>query len=243
MSFQAKYLVPNSVTTVAMLMGLASIATSATGDDELAAWMILWAALLDRLDGVTARLMKATSKFGSELDSFADFVSFGLAPAALVFVSQQQVAWWQGRMHWVLVVCCAGYVVASAMRLARFNVAKPPRGETHFYGVPTTHCAAIIAPLYLTLVRHEAVGESVGVMPLVLVAMALMMVSNILLPKIRRHQTRLQNGLQATAAISLYIVVPLRLFPEYVLFISVTMLVVGFIVGLRDRRDKPTSPE
>lgn len=218
-----------------MLIGLASVVMSVAGNFELAAWMILWAALLDRLDGVTARLMNATSKFGSELDSFADFVSFGLAPAALVFLSQQQVALWQGWMYWLLAVCCAGYVVASAMRLARFNVAKPPRGDTHFYGVPTTHCASMIAPLYLTLVRHELFGDSVGVMPLVLVLTGLLMVSNILLPKIRRRKTRAQNILQSSAGLTLYIVVPLQVLPEYVLFISVTLLVTGFFFGLFER--------
>ena len=75
----ARYLVPNGCTATSMLFGLASVMCSAQGAFDLAAWMILWGVLLDKLDGVTARLMKATSEFG------ADFVVFGIAPGALIY--------------------------------------------------------------------------------------------------------------------------------------------------------------
>ena len=71
-----KYLVPNGFTAFSLLLGLASIVHSVNGHYELAAWMILWGVLLDKLDGTAARIMNASSPFGAQLDSFADFVSF-----------------------------------------------------------------------------------------------------------------------------------------------------------------------
>ena len=73
-----KYLVPNSLTAFSMLLGLISTYYSTQGHYDLAAWMILWGVLLDKLDGTSARLLNASSKFGAELDSFADFVTFVL---------------------------------------------------------------------------------------------------------------------------------------------------------------------
>ena len=80
-----KYLIPNSCTAFSLVLGLASIVNSMHGNLEMAAWMILWGVLLDKLDGTFARLLNASSPFGAQLDSFADFVSFGMAPAALFY--------------------------------------------------------------------------------------------------------------------------------------------------------------
>ena len=76
-----RYTIPNSFTSLSLLLGIASIVTSQIGELELAAWIIVWCGLLDVLDGLSARLLKATSDFGAEFDSMADLVSFGVAPA------------------------------------------------------------------------------------------------------------------------------------------------------------------
>ena len=116
---QLKYLIPNSCTAFSMLLGLASIYNSTEGNYVLAAWMIVWGVLLDKLDGTTARLFNASSKLGAELDSFADFVSFGIATAALLFFSLREMS----LVHPGWLIATSGvYVVATAVRLARFNV-------------------------------------------------------------------------------------------------------------------------
>ena len=79
-----RYTIPNSFTSLSLLLGIASIVTSQIGELELAAWIIVWCGLLDVLDGLSARLLKATSDFGAEFDSMADLVSFGVAPAVLM---------------------------------------------------------------------------------------------------------------------------------------------------------------
>ena len=118
-----KYLVPNSCTAFSLVLGLASIVQSTSGNFELAAWMILWGVLLDKLDGTFARLLNASSEFGAQMDSFADFVSFGMAPAALMYwgLSANDMV----NQVWLSAGCMV-FVVATASRLARFNVASHP---------------------------------------------------------------------------------------------------------------------
>src|SRR5690348_1045570 len=112
-----KYFVPNAFTALSLLLGLASVVCSAQGDFTLAAWMILWGTLLDKVDGSAARLLGATSQFGVEFDSFADFVSFGVAPAALFYFRLA------GVVPRPLAAVAAGlHAVALAVRLARFNI-------------------------------------------------------------------------------------------------------------------------
>ena len=107
-----KYLIPKSFTAFSMILGLASIYNSTQGQYDLAAWMIVWGVLLDKLDGTSARLFNASSDLGAELDSFADFVSFGLAVAALMFFSLREMS----LVHpgWLVASSCV-YVVAIAV--------------------------------------------------------------------------------------------------------------------------------
>ena len=93
---RVKYLIPNSITASSMLMGLASIYLAAREDFVMAAWLILWGVLLDKLDGTMARLLDACSEFGVQFDSFADFVVFGIAPASLIYFL---MANWSTRDH------------------------------------------------------------------------------------------------------------------------------------------------
>ena len=87
-----RYTIPNGFTAFSLLLGITSIVTTQLGDLELAAWMIVWCGLLDTMDGVAARILKATSSFGAEFDSMADLVAFGVAPAILVLHAGMQMA-------------------------------------------------------------------------------------------------------------------------------------------------------
>ena len=101
-----RYTVPNSFTALSLLLGVASIVTTQLGDLELAAWIIVWCGLLDVLDGVSARLLKATSNFGAEFDSMADLVSFGVAPAVLILNAGLQIGGveYDSGQFWLLLV-------------------------------------------------------------------------------------------------------------------------------------------
>jgi CDP-diacylglycerol---serine O-phosphatidyltransferase len=220
-----KYFVPNGFTALSLVLGLASVAMSVEGNFELAAWMILWGTLLDKLDGSAARLLGATSKFGVEFDSFADFVSFGIAPAALVYFRVRT-----GGASPALVVGACVYVVALAVRLSRFNVTTG--GEDHFSGIPGTLMGAIIAAGYLTWGKYQLPEIILRYSPALLIIAAALMVSNLRLPKLKMRKSRAFNLFQIANIVLVYIAGPLRMFPEYLLSLALVYLGGGLIAGM-----------
>ncbi|MGQ0485575.1 MAG: CDP-alcohol phosphatidyltransferase family protein [Hyphomicrobiales bacterium] len=144
-----RYLLPNLITLLALCSGVTAIRLGLEGRFELAVGAVILAILLDAVDGRLARLLKGTSRFGAELDSLADFVNFGVAPALLVYIwslNQLRTLGWVAAL--VLAVCCA-------LRLARFNVAledpdKPAWASGFFTGAPAPAGAGLaMLPLYL----------------------------------------------------------------------------------------------
>jgi len=152
-----RVLIPNFVTLFGLCAGLTSIRMSIEQRWELALAAIVLAALLDGLDGRVARLLKASSRFGAELDSLADFVNFGVAPAVLVFTwgfghgaeAGQSV----NELKSIGWICVLVFALTSALRLARFNVAldddKPKWQSNYFLGIPTPAAAIVVLlPFY-----------------------------------------------------------------------------------------------
>ena len=221
-----KYLVPNAFTALSLLLGLASILQSVQGNYELAAWMILWGVLLDKLDGTAARLLNASSPFGAQLDSFADFVSFGIAPAALLFFGLSEV----DMVHYGWMMAASGiYVVAVASRLARFNVSEPPNGHLMFYGVPTTLMGAMLSSGYLAWSKLGLIDEYMAPMPFLFFIASFAMVSNVRLPKLKMHKNLALNVFQALNVLFAFVAAPLQLFPEVLFCQSVFYVVVGIV--------------
>jgi len=223
-----RYLIPNSFTAASMALGLASIVCSATGEFELAAWMVLWGVLLDKLDGAAARLLNASSAFGAEMDSFADFVSFGIAPAALVYFRLEGQAPFAAHSL-LLMGCCILYTIALSARLARFNVSEPPGGKRFFFGIPSTLCGAIVASGFLTATHYGAPGAVWAAMPLMMAVLGILMVSNLRLPKFQLTWSKPVNIFQVVNMGVAYIITPLMIFPEYLLFLSSGYMVIGAV--------------
>ena len=134
-SKKTRYLLPNILTLAGVCLGISSIKFSIDGNFNLAVTLILFAAILDALDGRIARLIKGTSEFGKELDSLTDFVSFGIAPVFIVY-------FWElnqfGRIGWLIVLL---FSVCCVLRLARFNLTKFEQNEewkmNFFQGIPS----------------------------------------------------------------------------------------------------------
>ena len=172
-------MIPNFLTLLALCAGVTSIRFAVREEWEHAVAAILIAAVLDGLDGRVARLLRGTSKFGAELDSLSDFVSFGVAPAIVVYLWTMQNA---GGLGWAFVLL---FPVCSAMRLARFNTMLedhdvPPYAYSFFTGVPTPAGAGIVLiPMAMSfsipgdLFRHPAVAA------VFLVSMSLLEVSRV----------------------------------------------------------------
>lgn len=175
-----RMLVPNFFTLLGLCAGLTSIRMGIEGRYDLALAAIVFAACLDGIDGRIARLLKASSRFGAELDSLADFVNFGVAPAFLIF------NWGLGTLKSAGWICVMIFALASALRLARFNVAsdddKPRWQSNYFTGMPTPAAAiAVLLPVYLSQMGLEELKTAWG-LKIVLVYtlfLAFMMVSTI----------------------------------------------------------------
>jgi CDP-diacylglycerol--serine O-phosphatidyltransferase len=176
-----RMLVPNFFTLLALCAGLTSIRMGIEERYELALAAIVFAALLDGIDGRVARLLKASSRFGAELDSLADFVNFGVAPAFLVF------NWGLGSLKSLGWICVMIFALASALRLARFNVASdednPRWQKAYFIGMPTPAAAIVVLlPVFIEHLGFEGMRSWTFMLDIVLVytlVIAFLMVSTI----------------------------------------------------------------
>jgi len=138
----AAHLLPNILTLCAVLCGLTALRLSGEGQPELAMAAVFAAVVLDTADGYLARLLGAESPIGAELDSLADFVNFGVAPGMLLYQRDLHLLGWAG---WII---AGGYVLATGVRLARFNVqTKNEAGAKQskwFSGLPSTGAAVAV---------------------------------------------------------------------------------------------------
>jgi CDP-diacylglycerol--serine O-phosphatidyltransferase len=226
MKGKLKYLIPNAFTAVSMLFGVYAFTLAAKGELELAAWMILWGVLLDKLDGTAARLFNATSEFGVQYDSFADFVVFGIAPAALLYFGVSSGS--NTQIFTVPLVVSGLFIIANSARLARFNV---DAGEDDgvFIGIPTTLVGAVLASSYLVALGHGFIDVWVEWAPTVWLICAVAMVSNIRLPKLKPRKNRLVNFFQGANVLAIYLITPFQIYPEYHLGLCLFYLVAGIL--------------
>jgi CDP-diacylglycerol---serine O-phosphatidyltransferase len=151
-----RLMVPNLITVLAICAGLTGVRLAIEEKFELAVAMVLVAAFLDGIDGRVARLMKATSKFGAQMDSLADIVNFGVAPGLVLYVFILDKAHSFGWMAALV------FAISAGLRLARFNVmeesaAKAPWQKEYFVGVPAPAGALLVMlPIYLSFLGLDA---------------------------------------------------------------------------------------
>lgn len=171
--------VPNAITAAALCAGLTGIRFAIVGDWEKSLFAIILAGLLDGIDGRIARLLKAQSRFGAELDSLADSLSFGVAPALVLFLWSLQGL---PRLGWFAAL---GFAICCVLRLARFNaqidVAEQPHKSAGFLtGVPAPVGAGVaFLPFYLWLASGEEIFRNPVLVGLWTAAIAFLMISNI----------------------------------------------------------------
>ena len=177
-SKKTRYILPNILTLGGVCLGISSIKFSIEGNYSLAVILILFAAILDALDGRIARMIKGTSEFGKELDSLTDFVSFGIAPVFVLY-------FWElskyGRLGWAITLI---YSVCCVLRLARFNITKIENSQewknNFFEGVPSPAGGLLILmPLIYELANINLGIEVKNVTPYLTVLVAILLVSKI----------------------------------------------------------------
>ncbi len=197
-------LVPNLVTILGMCAGLSAIRFTIDERFELAAALIIFAAVMDGFDGLLARKLNATSSFGAELDSFSDFVSFGVAPGILVFGYALDGP--SAGFGWVFVLI---FAVCACLRLARFNISRvTPEGANlrHFIGVPAPAGAMLgLLPVFLGLTGLVDPTRAPLLVALYLGAVGLLMVSRLPTPSVKGVRIARDNAIWVLVAMSAFV--------------------------------------
>ena len=171
--------VPNAITAAAMCSGLTGIRFAIEGDWEKSLFAVVLAGVLDGIDGRIARMLKGQSRFGAELDSLADSLSFGMAPALILYLwSLQDLP----RFGWF---ACLAFALAATLRLARFNAQidedeQPHKSAGFLTGVPAPVGAGLaFLPFYLWIATGDALFRDPWVNMIWIALMAFLMISNI----------------------------------------------------------------
>ncbi len=173
------YILPNLFTASSIFIGVISIVEASKGHFIQASWLILLALVFDGLDGRVARMTNTTSQFGVEFDSLADIISFGIAPAMLLFFF---VGYEFGRFG---ILVSALYVIFGAIRLARFNISTGKTDPNVFIGLPIPAAAIFISMWILLFNKYDLAPYSVILLCLAF-AVAVLMVSNFRYPSFKK---------------------------------------------------------
>jgi CDP-diacylglycerol--serine O-phosphatidyltransferase len=215
---QVVVVMPSAFTLGNLFFGFWSIVSAFNGNFRWAAWFIVFAGILDMLDGRVARLSGTGTRFGAELDSLVDVISFGVAPALLTYFLDFSNA---GRFSWIL---CYIYVTAVALRLARFNVLSAGKASSGWFtGMPSPAAGMTLAVYYpfsqtawyrASLAYLDLQHEGLVFLMLVL---AVLMVSNVKYPKFPPIGIRSARGIFGLV-VHLVILLGGLLVPEYFLF-------------------------
>ena len=175
------YLLPNLLTTGALFAGFYAIVAAMNGKFEPASVAVFIAMILDGLDGRVARMTNTQSAFGAEYDSLSDMISFGLAPALVMYIwslsSLVEYGWQWGKLGWLGAFI---YVAAAALRLARFNTKVGSSDKRYFQGLPSPAAAAVVIGMVWVFFDQKVNGQQLAPVALVLtIVTGLLMVSNI----------------------------------------------------------------
>lgn len=231
--------VPSAFTLGNMFFGMWAMVNAYRGNFMSAAWFIMFAGVLDMLDGRVARLSGTGTRFGAELDSLVDLVSFGVAPAMIMFFLEFQAA---GKFGWLI---CYMYVVAVAIRLARYNVQHGTGKPGWFSGMPSPSAGMTLA-VFFPFSQTEWYRQSLAYLnfqreglTLLMVLLSLLMVSTVGYPRLPSLGFRSAKGLFGLA-LHVAILTCSLLFPSHFLFpLGVGYLAFGVVrhavLGVLDR--------
>jgi len=240
---QVVVVIPSAFTLGNMFFGVWAIISAYRGNFTAAAWYVMVAGVMDMLDGRLARLSGAGTKFGAELDSLVDCVSFGVAPALIMFFLEFQTA---GRFGWLI---CFIYMVAVAVRLARYNVQHGTGKPGWFTGMPSPSAGMTLA-VYYPFSQTEWYRQSLAYLnfqreglTILMVLLSLLMVSTVKYPRFPPIGFRTLKGLLGLA-VHLVILVCALWIPSIFLFpLGVAYLTFGLarqaVLGVMERHDTP----
>jgi len=231
-----RMLVPNVITLLAICAGLTAIRLSTEGRMELAVAAIVFAAVLDGIDGRIARMIKGQSKFGAELDSLADFVNFGVAPGLMLYF------WQLHELHnggWIAAMI---FAISGGLRLARFNASmddpgKPPFASNYFTGVPAP-AGAVTALLPIYLAYLGVFTPPALLTALYTLLIAFLMVSRLPVYSGKTIRMRVPPELVLPVFVSVIFFIALLIgYPWHVLSVGTVLYLLSLPMGWKSYRD------
>ncbi len=218
---RARVILPNALTLIGVCIGLSSINFALNQNYKLAIIAILFAAIIDGLDGRIARLIKGTSKVGKELDSLTDIISFGVAPAFIMYFWLLNSL---GKIGWLLSLI---YVVCVALRLARFNLStgsEPSWKDNFFEGVPSPAGGILVlSPLIYDLSGLQLISSNYQI----IVPIMFILVSVLLISKIPTYAFKKISVKRSTTIFLMFSIV--LMFTLILMFTFQTLVVVAIL--------------
>jgi CDP-diacylglycerol--serine O-phosphatidyltransferase len=239
--------VPSLFTLFNLFFGIWAMVLATRGEFYRASWFLVFAGILDTLDGRVARLSGTGTRFGAELDSLVDIVSFGVAPAFLLYQIEFASA---GPAAWIF---CYFYVMAAAIRLARFNVTQAGRSKTYFIGLPSPAAGMTLATYYPF--SQTELFQSLRGLPwhllltFLMIVLTILMVSNVHYATLPRAGFRSVRGLLGLTLIVVILVFGIWqhdvfLFPlgmAYVCYGVLRAVLLGFFSTAADDEEAETA--
>jgi CDP-diacylglycerol--serine O-phosphatidyltransferase len=221
-----KSLIPNLFTIMNMFCGFLSVINSSEGNFYYASILIILAGIFDAMDGLAARITKSASEFGVELDSLSDLISFGIAPAFLIYKIKLYSFLEIG------ILISAFYLITAALRLARFNIQLVGFEKTHFSGLPSPLGAMTVASFVLTF-YDNSIGHFVGMSGFYFVFIAIiigfLMISKIryeAFPKLTKEGLR--QNLLLTSFMIFSVIVSIISEGKAIVFLLIIYILFGF---------------
>jgi CDP-diacylglycerol---serine O-phosphatidyltransferase len=231
-------ILPSAFTLGNLFFGIYAVVAATRGDLEWAGWCVIFAGVLDMLDGRVARFTRTGSRFGAELDSLVDAISFGVAPAFIMYeIFFHDATSWSWTLSYV-------YVVAAVVRLARFNVEQGGEAKRVFHGLPSPAAGMTLASWYpfsqtYFFERYLSTLPWPQIMAMGMVLLAVLMVSHVPYAKVPRIGFRTRRGLLTTAWVLVLVTLAITV-PHYYFFTALVLymawgLLKSFLLGLLDR--------
>ncbi len=235
---RAVVLLPNGFTLLNLFFGIFAIVAAARGEYVDAGQYIVWGGMADALDGRVARATRSGTRFGSELDSLVDAISFGLAPAMIMYFAVLNRSGWDWIFVWLYTAC-------AVMRLARFNVEQAGRAKTYFRGLPSPAAGLTLATYYWFSQTPLYYSTILGALPwgtvlrFLMIGLSFLMISNVPYLAVPRVGLKSMREILGTIALLASIIGVIFLPKEFIFPACVGYVLLGLanaaVLGLLDR--------
>lgn len=224
-------MLPNGLTLGSLFFGIFAIVAASRGEHVRAGWYIIIAAFCDMFDGRIARATNTGSRFGEELDSLVDAISFGVAPAFMMYFAEFNHTGWDWIFIWLYVAC-------AVMRLARFNIEQAGKSKTFFQGLPSPAAGGVLATYYwfsqTNLYQQTAIGDLPwqSILRFLMVTLAFLMISNVPYPAWPKFTLRNWYGVFGVLLFIAIIVAMFMLPKEFFFPLGVAYMLSGIVIAI-----------